>query len=102
MENKMIAEISPEIINKGLDILLENAFEKLQDAHDGWSTKNPFSQYIKEIMDERKDKIKEILGNYLMEIVESEDFRLAVKSEYSKMLAKAMLKQVGEWNNDCR
>jgi hypothetical protein len=52
------------------------------------------SKLLKEVAKENEDKIKAILSEYMMEIVESEDFRLSVKSEYSKMLAEAMLQQV--------
>ena len=94
MENKMIAEIDQEIITSGINILLKDAFNKLQDERDPWSKKNPFSKYLGKVMNEKEEEIKKILGDYVMEVIESDDFRLAVKSEYAKMLAKAMLNQM--------
>ena len=94
MENKIIAEIDQVIINNGINILLKNAFEKIQDDRGSWSENNPFSKYLRKVMDEKEDEIKKILGDYVMEVIESDDFRLAVKSEYTRMLAKAMLNQM--------
>jgi hypothetical protein len=91
---KMNVEIDREIIGKGVNLLLANAFDNMQDKRDSWDSKNPFSKFLKEVAKENEDKIKAVLSEYIMEIVESEDFRLSVKSEYAKMLAKAMLKQV--------
>jgi len=90
----MDIRVKQEIVEKGVNLLLANAFDNMQDKRDSWDTKNPFSKFLKEVAEENKDKLKDILSEYMMEIVKSEDFRLSVKSEYAKMLAEAMLQQV--------
>lgn len=97
-EAKLEVEVSQEIIAKGVNLLLENAFQNMIDNGSGWSTKNPIFKFLEAAMDERKEEIQQKLGEYLMEVVDSEDFRLAVKSEYTSMLAKAMLTQVSSKN----
>lgn len=93
-EAKLKVEVNPEIITKGVNILLDNAFQNMLDTNSGWSKKNPLFQFLEDAMKERKEEIQQKLGEYLIEVVDSEDFRLAVKSEYTSMLAKAMLTQV--------
>lgn len=90
----MNIEVKQEIIEEGVNLLLANAFDNMRDKRDSWDTKNPFSRLLKEVAKEDEDKIKTILSKYMMEVVESEDFMLSVKSEYAKMLAEAMLQQV--------
>ena len=94
MENKMIVEVNPEVVTNGVNLLLENAFSNIQDNRDSWSEKNPFSKYLRKVMDEKQGEIKKVLADYVMEVVESEDFRFAVKSEYAKLMAEAMLRQM--------
>lgn len=89
----MNIEVKQEIVEKGVNLLLANAFNNMQDKG-SWPINNPFNIFLKDVMENNEDKIKNILSDYLMKVIESEDFRLSVKSEYAKMLAKAMLQQV--------
>ena len=91
----MNIEVKQEVMEEGINLLIANAFSSMQD-NDSWSNNNPLHKFLKDVMKDNEDKIKNILSEYLMNVIESEDFRLSVKSEYTKMLAKAMLQQVRE------
>ena len=92
----MNAELNQKIITEGVNMLLKNAFDRMANDRDSWnSASNPFVPFMDRVIRDQEDKIKESLGKYIMEVVDSDDFRSAVKSEYTKKLAQAMISNLG-------
>lgn len=92
----MNAELNQKIITEGVNMLLKNAFDRMANGRDSWdAASNPFVPFMDRAIRDQEDNIKESLGKYIMEVVDSDDFRLAVKSEYTKKLAQAMISNLG-------
>ena len=101
MENLTI-ELDKEELQNMFSALMENAFAVLHQNDLPWGyggNQNTFIDIIRKAIEKNQDEIERILGTYILEIVESEDFRNAVKLEYSGMLARAMLAKIGKGAN---
>lgn len=95
---KLTFEIKHDEFQALFDRLLENAFEVLcqnQRYGRGYND-NKFVEIIGDAIERQREEIEKALGEYILEIVRSDDFRVAVKAEYTSMLASAMLEKVAK------
>ena len=95
---KLKFEIEHDEFQALFDRLLKNAFDVLcqnQRYGRGYND-NKFVEIIGDAIERQREEIEKALGEYILEIVRSDDFRVAVKAEYTSMLASAMLDNISK------
>ena len=95
---KLTFEIKHDEFQALFDRLLKNAFEVLlqKQRYGRGYNDNKFVEIIGDAIERQREDIEKALGEYILEIVRSDDFRVAVKAEYTSMLASAMLEKVAK------
>ena len=95
---KLTFEIKHDEFQTLFDRLLKNAFDVLcqNQRHGRGYNDNKFVEIIGDAIERQREEIEKALGEYILEIVRSDDFRVAVKAEYTSMLASAMLDNISK------
>lgn len=95
--NDVVVKVSSENMANLFDALAKSAFDSLKQGKTAWGiyeSNNPFYNVVKEVFRENKEEIKKELSDILMDIVKGDEFRNAVRVEYTALLAESMISKI--------
>lgn len=99
MSDKITINLDKDDLDILFKNLLKNAFECMHQREASYGTtfnSNKFVNIIEGAIEKNREEAQRIIGEYIIDLVKSDDFKNAIHVEYTAMLARAMLNNISK------